>query len=50
MFREIKSLNYSEVSYAIIEVAKSESKVLYRLINTQNENCIFESAFGITKD
>ena len=50
LFREIKSLNYGEVYYAIIEVEKSELKVLYRVINVQNENCIFESAFGITKD
>ena len=48
-FREMREMTGRETAYAVLEADDNSLNILFRVINADSKECVFESAFGITK-
>lgn len=49
-FREMREMTGRETAYAALEADDNSLNILFRVINADSKECVFESAFGIKKD
>ncbi len=48
-FREMREMTGRETAYAAVEADNECMNILFRIINADSKECVFESAFGINK-